>query len=158
MNKSGFPSIISALLPPLFDTVENLEYEDIAILYRVKKYDIDYTEVLKKALDNQNVPYYWLAENNTSKRQFKRREQGVKLSTVESSKGLEFKAVFICNVDNFPFPLEEDIQREVSLLYIAITRAVDRLYLTYSGQSEFTAYLDGMVYDIIANHNSYAYV
>ncbi len=38
--------------------------------------------------------------------------------------------VFVCNVDNFPLALEEDIQRDVALLYIAITRAVERLYLT----------------------------
>jgi superfamily I DNA/RNA helicase len=132
---------------------EELEYEDIAILYRVKKYDIDYIEVLKKALDKQKIPYYWLAESNASKRQFKRREQGVKLTTVESSKGLEFKAVFICNVENFPFPLAEDIQREVSLLYIAITRAVDRLYLTHCGQSVFTDYLDGLASDMMISNS-----
>jgi len=101
-------------------------------------------DTLQKILRSKKIPHYWLAENNRSKRNFRRKEDGVKLSTVESAKGLEFKVVFICNVDNFPFTLVDDLQREVSLMYIALTRAVDYLYLTYSGNSLFTEYLDGL--------------
>ena len=123
---------------------EGIGYEDIAILYRVKQFDTAYVDTLQKILRSKKIPHYWLAENNWSKRNFRRKEDGVKLSTVESAKGLEFKVVFICNVDNFPFTLVDDLQREVSLMYIALTRAVDYLYLTYSGNSLFTEYLDGL--------------
>lgn len=41
-----------------------------------------------------------------------------------------------------PFPLEKDVEREVSLMYIGMTRAKEYLYLSYSDESEFTTYLD----------------
>jgi superfamily I DNA/RNA helicase len=41
-----------------------------------------------------------------------------------------------------PFPLEENMEREVSLLYIGMTRAKEYLCLSYSGVSEYTQYLE----------------
>lgn len=120
---------------------EEIAYSDIGILYRIKKLKLDYIQILKNALEKENIPTYWLSESNISKRNFQKRESTVKLSTVESAKGLEFKVVFICNLDNFPLFLEKEIQREVSLMYIGMTRATDRLYLTFSGKSTFTEYL-----------------
>ena len=38
--------------------------------------------------------------------------------------------------------LEEDREREVSLLYIGMTRAKEYLCLSYSGESEFTRYFE----------------
>ncbi|MFB5195977.1 3'-5' exonuclease [Neobacillus sp. KR4-4] len=77
-----------------------------------------------------------------SKRSFQKEDGKVKISTIDSSKGLDFQAVFIVNVDSMPFPLEEDKEREVSLFYIGMTRAKQYLCLSYSDESEFTHYLD----------------
>lgn len=93
-------------------------------------------------MEKEQIPYYWLAEDETTKRKFSRDEETVKISTIESSKGLDFQAVFIVNVDNMPFALEEDREREVSLLYIGMTRAKEYLCLSYSGESEFTRYFE----------------
>lgn len=98
-------------------------------------------DILINAFKEKKVPYYWLSENAASKRSFHRNEPTVKLSTVESAKGLEFKVVFICNIDNFPLFLEKEVQREVSLMYIAMTRAIDKLYLSFAGESLFSKYL-----------------
>ncbi|MFB3164537.1 3'-5' exonuclease [Neobacillus sp. 179-J 1A1 HS] len=68
----------------------------------------------------------------------------LKISTIDSSKGLYFRVVFIINVDSMPFPLEENKERGVSLLYIGMTRAKEYLCLSYSGESEFTHYLDSV--------------
>jgi superfamily I DNA/RNA helicase len=121
---------------------EGISYSDIAVLYRVRKYRENYVDILCRAMKSQQIAYYWVSENSTTKRRFRKKDDSVKISTVDSSKGLEFKVVFVCNVDNFPLALEEDIQRDVALLYIAITRAVERLYLTYSGRSVFTEYFE----------------
>lgn len=121
---------------------ENISLSDIGLLYRIKKLGTDYITILRKALEKERIPYYWLSENNVSKRKFQKKDSSVKLSTIESSKGLEFKVVFICNVNNFPLFFEKEIEREVSLLYIGMTRAAERLYLTYSGDSLFTKYLE----------------
>lgn len=66
----------------------------------------------------------------------KERGDGVKLMTVHSAKGLEFPVVFIYSVEESLFPLlradttGEDIQEERRLMYVAITRAMERLYIT----------------------------
>ncbi|WP_232515517.1 3'-5' exonuclease [Aeribacillus pallidus] len=96
--------------------------------------------MIKRALEKEKIPYYWLTEDETAKRTFLRDDGKVKISTIESSRGLDFQAVFIVNIDNMPFALEEDKEREVSLLYIGMTRAKEYLYLSYSGESEFTKY------------------
>lgn len=113
--------------------------------------------------DRYHLPYDWISENDETKRTFKREENRIKISTIDSSKGLDFQAVFIVyvdsmrdrcirnfcgryvfivNVDSVPFSLKEDKEREVSLLYIAMTRAKEHLFLSYSGISEFTQYFD----------------
>ncbi|TDL64053.1 nuclease [Rhodococcus qingshengii] len=117
--------------------------EDILILYRVKrthKYPI--IDIIKRSLKDEGLPYFWITENDVSKRSYAKDDGRVKISTIDSSKGLDFRAVFIVNVDSMPFPLEENKEREVSLLYIGMTRAKEYLCLSYSGESEFTFYLD----------------
>lgn len=117
--------------------------DEMLILYRVKrthKYPI--IDIIKRSLSDAGLPYYWITENDSSKRSFEKEDGKIKISTIDSSKGLDFQAVFIVNVDSMPFPLEENKEREVSLLYIGMTRAKEYLCLSYSGESEFTQYLD----------------
>jgi len=121
----------------------NVPLHEVLILYRVKKtYKHPIIETIKRTLADARLPYYWITENDTSKRSFEKEDGKIKISTIDSSKGLDFQAVFIVNVDSMPFPLEEDKEREVSLLYIGMTRAKEYLCLSYSGESEFTKYLD----------------
>ncbi|RKO62529.1 3'-5' exonuclease [Caldibacillus debilis] len=118
-------------------------FSEILILYRVKcTHQLGVIDTIKFTLDRYQLPYDRISENNESKRTFKRKENWIKISTIDSSKGLNFQAVFIVNVDSMPFPLKEDKEREVSLLYIAMTRAKEHLFLSYSGISEFTQYFD----------------
>jgi predicted acetyltransferase len=122
---------------------KKIPYSEFAILYRVKKdWRGDYAELAIKAMKWKKIPYYWITENQAAKKKFNRNDQTVKISTIDSAKGLDFKVVFIINVDNMPFKLEESKEREISLLYIAMTRASEILYLLFSGDSEFTRYLE----------------
>ena len=69
-------------------------------------------------------------------------EQGdidaVKLMTVHSSKGLEFPVVFIAGLEDNIFPLSNAmmepklLEEERRLMYVAITRAKDVLFLSYA--------------------------
>src|SRR5699024_4131025 len=123
-----------------------LPLSECLILYRARSIKKEkYVEDLKKALNKEEIPYDWVTENKESKRGFSKDEETVKISTSDSSKGSDFKAVFIVNLDNMPLHLEEDKEREASLLYIGMTRAKDYLSLTYSGDSEFTDYFDSIV-------------
>ncbi|HEY0221164.1 MAG TPA: 3'-5' exonuclease, partial [Candidatus Paceibacterota bacterium] len=66
---------------------------------------------------------------------------GVKLMTVHSSKGLEFKYVFVCGLEEDLFPHKklggvkqwgEDGEEERRLFYVALTRAGEKLFLTWA--------------------------
>ncbi len=65
-------------------------------------------------------------------------QEAVQLMTVHASKGLEFKAVFITGLEEGLFPhensLNEDkgLEEERRLMYVAITRARDRLYISHT--------------------------
>ncbi|RPF53922.1 3'-5' exonuclease [Aquisalibacillus elongatus] len=122
---------------------ENVPYDEMVILYRVKRLSSkDYIGTIQHTLKQQDIPHYWISQDPESKRNYVKNDNQVKISTIESSKGLDFQAVFIVNVDNMPFFLQEDENREAALLYIAMTRAHKYLSLSYSGESKFTEYLD----------------
>jgi DNA helicase II / ATP-dependent DNA helicase PcrA len=65
-------------------------------------------------------------------------QDAVQLMTVHSAKGLEFDCVFITGLEEGLFPSERSMQdhdgleEERRLMYVAITRARKRLYLTHS--------------------------
>ena len=62
----------------------------------------------------------------------------VTLATIHSVKGLEFKCVFICGLEDNILPVsravdnDDDMEEERRLMYVAITRAKERLYMTRS--------------------------
>ena len=63
----------------------------------------------------------------------------VTLMTVHSAKGLEFPIVFIAGMEENLFPSQfcikpNEIEEERRLLYVAITRAMERCYLSYARQ------------------------
>ena len=62
----------------------------------------------------------------------------VTLATVHSVKGLEFPCVFVCGMEENIMPVsravgnDDDMEEERRLMYVAITRAKDRLWFTRS--------------------------
>lgn len=69
---------------------------------------------------------------------YSRNEDALTLMTVHSAKGLEFPVVFISGLEEGVFPHsrsaenQADLEEERRLLYVGMTRAMDRLYLCYS--------------------------
>ena len=76
-------------------------------------------------------------------------EEYISLMTIHMSKGLEFPVVFVVGVEEDLFPSQmmittrEDLEEERRLFYVAITRSMKKLYLTYSN----TRYRYGMLKD-----------
>src|SRR5690606_2292095 len=70
------------------------------------------------------------------------RDQGaVTLMTIHAAKGLEFPVVFLCGLEDGLFPSlrerqnmddDDSLEEEYRLAYVAITRARERLVLTYA--------------------------
>jgi DNA helicase-2/ATP-dependent DNA helicase PcrA len=77
--------------------------------------------------------------------------EAVTLATVHGTKGLEWNQVYLIGVNRGLFPIshaqsESDIDEEKRLFYVALTRAKDRLVISYFGeQSEFI--------ELIGSHN-----
>lgn len=66
-----------------------------------------------------------------------KRADRITLMTLHASKGLEFKCVFIAGLENEILPLyrakeEKEIEEERRLLYVGMTRAKERLFLTHA--------------------------
>ena len=70
----------------------------------------------------------------------KNETNAVKLMTVHASKGLEFKYVFITGLEDGLFPHQksneaksgEDKEEERRLFYVALTRAKEKLFLSFA--------------------------
>jgi len=67
-------------------------------------------------------------------------EDSVQLMTLHSAKGLEFPLLFLCGMEDGLFPHQrsindpEGLEEERRLCYVGITRAREKLYLTYAEQ------------------------
>ncbi|BDY06834.1 DNA helicase II [Ferrimonas sp. YFM] len=65
-------------------------------------------------------------------------EDAVQMMTLHSAKGLEFPLVFICGVEEGMFPSQKAVEEgdrleeERRLCYVGMTRAMEKLYLTYA--------------------------
>jgi DNA helicase-2/ATP-dependent DNA helicase PcrA len=93
------------------DKIENLNsLEHIASKYKDVKSFIDYINSLSK-------------ENN-------KKQNGVLLMTIHKAKGLEFPVVFLVGLNQgiLPHRLNDNINEEMRLTYVAITRAESELY------------------------------
>ena len=84
------------------------------------------------------VDFLQMVSLSTDIDNYKEEDDSVSLATVHSVKGLEFKVVFVIGLEEKYFPIIRldstnlDMEEERRLMYVAITRAKERLYLTCS--------------------------
>ncbi|MFD1884442.1 3'-5' exonuclease [Paenibacillus wenxiniae] len=125
---------------------KKVAYTDMVILYRVKgSYKNTYiVDTIRQGLQESEIPFNWFTENKRTKDAFDRYEETVKISTIDSAKGMDFRAVFIVNVDGMPREKakDEEWDEEVSRLYIGMTRAMEYLYLSYSRMEGFAKWVE----------------
>jgi len=139
----------SGLLKELWDdrSIEGISrYENVQELLNSIKEFLDNDENKNKKLED------FLQEISLMTDQDKEddsNEEHISLMTIHMAKGLEFPVVFIVGVEEDLFPSQmmissrEDLEEERRLFYVAITRAMKKLYLTYSS----TRYRYGMLKD-----------
>ena len=130
------------LVKELFNdkTTEGLaRYENIQeLLNSIKEWtespDNDDGEVGSKSLGSylQQITLLTDADND------KEDSDSVRLMTIHAAKGLEFSCVFVGGLEETLFPnamsinTREELEEERRLFYVAVTRAKQRLWLTYS--------------------------
>lgn len=139
----------SGLLKELWDdrSVEGISrFENVQELLNSIKEFIDNEDNEDKRLENflQEISLMTDQDKDEDKE-----EEFISLMTIHMAKGLEFPVVFIVGVEEDLFPSQmmissrEDLEEERRLFYVAITRAMKKLYLTYSS----TRYRYGMLKD-----------
>jgi hypothetical protein len=111
-------------------------WKDMAILFRYHRQGERIAQAMRKA----EIPFDWLGRDRATSR-FQPGDDSVKILTMHSSKGLEFPVVFIPCLECMPNPRLE-VASEAKLLYVAMTRAMDRLLLTHHAESTFVDRLE----------------
>lgn len=100
------------------------------------EYILNYLQNLAKIHNNKNEFIHevsFLTEADT----LDKRSDRITLMTLHSAKGLEFKCVFIVGLENDILPLyrakePQEIEEERRLLYVGMTRAKERLFLSHA--------------------------
>ena len=108
---------------------------EIAVLYRSDWMG----RALSRALADAGVPVHW-SRNATEKRRLSASDDRAKLLTMHSSKGLGFPFVAVAGAGAMPVA-GADLAAAARLLYVAMTRATERLVVTASGEPAFAARL-----------------
>jgi UvrD-like helicase C-terminal domain/AAA domain/Nuclease-related domain len=119
-----------------------VEGREIGILYpRLIREERDLFEKLLKALGKRG-PALWLSDPEDRAARRRVCEPGIKVQTIHSAKGLQYRAVILMWADLLPsgFP-ESDTEEERRLMYVALTRPEDMLFITCSKDSAFIAEL-----------------
>ena len=139
----------SGLLKELWDdrSIEGISrYENVQELLNSIKEFIDNDENKNKKLEDFLQEISLMTDQDKEE---DKNDEFISLMTIHMAKGLEFPVVFIVGVEEDLFPSQmmissrEDLEEERRLFYVAITRAMKKLYLTYSR----TRYRYGMLKD-----------
>ncbi len=131
---------VDAVLSRIEKLIEaGIDYPEIAIASRSRSGLKDFTDALHK----QNLPYYEMHSGKAVGQ-----KNGIHLFTLHSIKGLEFKHVFLVDVNNRTAPKQftgfDDmdaeskamyLRAEKSLMYVAASRAIEGLCISGVGQA-----------------------
>ncbi len=106
------------------------------ILYRWSNYrGYPIVNNLLSRLESKGIPYQWITEDNTTKATFDWAEDSVKISTVHSAKGMDAPVVIILGAETFR-ENADNMNDEVKLLYVALTRAREFLMVLYTEETQ----------------------
>lgn len=129
----------------IYDTIQKrlsqkYELKEICVVARTKSQLI----ALEKYMNKNHLPAEMIQKDNPNFQ-----KDCIKLMTMHSIKGLEFNVLFIMGINDKIIPYKsysngiDEKSMERRLLYVSMTRAKERLYMTYYGaKSEFIDDID----------------
>ncbi len=115
---------------------EGCDLNQIAVLWRHRAQ----SNPVIRELARHGIPFT-SAKDSHSKAHLFEGKASVKLVSMHSAKGLEFERVFIPAIDRLPGTGDDPVA-EAKLLYVAMTRATDKLVMTCTGDGGFVGRLD----------------
>ena len=89
-----------------------------------------------------------LVLDNEDVKEKKEDKNSVQLMTIHTSKGLEFESVYLCGLEQGTLPHDRSIgeelaiQEERRLFYVGVTRAKNKLIMSWCRQKGFKGYMD----------------
>ena len=135
-ERENYPQIIEVVLertPYMERILKKHKGDPKERLENVKEFIRTARESLKDGLSLED----FLSEVSLMSEE-KEQEDAVKIMTIHASKGLEFPVVFLPRLEEEILPhrsaleSEEELEEERRLFYVAVTRAMDKLYLSYT--------------------------
>lgn len=127
---------------------EGFTNRNLLILYRHRTWKgIRIVEKLRSRLDRAGIPNDWISEDREAKSTFDWAADTVKISTVHSSKGMDSPVVIVLGAETFQ-SVGDDEYDELKLMYVALTRAREVLFVLYSGN-------EGLVNDLLTCQERY---
>ncbi len=150
------------------DGSRQLGFKDFAVLFRLNSVG----DLLEEAFRSSSIPFQRAKKSipEEEAEALDPRAEAVTLMTIHASKGLEFPVVFIAGCEDGIIPYipagestigSDELDEERRLLYVAMTRAQDELFLTRSerrslhgrdrrnSKSRFLDKVDGKLCDFI---------
>ncbi len=134
-----------ALVADLADTIEELRekegipYSEMAILYTVKSAPrlegVHIPVRCIEALEARGIMSTWISEDYRSKKSHDITTDRVSISTIHSSKGLDYAVVLVVGLDLLEPGSPWDEEQIRSLTYVALTRARYYLFVPYIDQT-----------------------
>ena len=113
---------------------QNIPLSEISVIYCKKHFGDEEArrlpKMLERALNSRGILCTWAAENYFSKRSYDITTDRVTISTIHSTKGLDYACVFLIGLDR----LEKDgwtDEQLTNMTYSAITRARYQLYVPF---------------------------
>lgn len=134
----------------------NIPYDEIAVILVRRQYKPKYYYIAEKLLEDlytAGIPYNDMANIDDTNQGYYG-DEGVSIVSIQTSLGLDYRAVIICGL--MPFGLyegvklpkkgkltedkEEELRRNIRLLYVACSRAKDVLYLQLPDDGTYSIY------------------
>jgi len=134
----------------ILDTIEqclqndDCKLSDVGVLYPDRKYQ-DFPNRFAAAFKSKfgADKLFWV-NTREDKLALDLTTESVKLMTIHSSKGLEFKVVFLVGLESMPRFSDSD-NEERRLAYVGLTRAQDILYLPYVSNAGYISELHEII-------------
>lgn len=146
-NLSETAAYIADNISHLVET-EGYPLSEIAVLYAQTFFDenqqVSYPAIIINALEKRGFVCQWASEDYRAKKAYDVTTNSITISTIHSVKGLDYACVFIVGLDQLE--KEKWTEDQVKhLVYVAITRARERLFVLYNQSTRLISDLSACI-------------